>query len=95
MNLVVHFERDSCDVYIGRPSKWSCPYQIGIDGTKEEVLYLFEEYLYAKPHLVQMVVQELPNKKLGCYCEPEYNCHGELLARIANSWQLCLPILGV
>jgi hypothetical protein len=35
---VVHCKREPYDVYIGRPSKWGNPFQIGRDGTRDEVI---------------------------------------------------------
>ena len=35
---VVHCKKSMYDVYIGRPSKWSNPFKIGEDGTREEVI---------------------------------------------------------
>jgi len=35
---VVHCRRSKHDTYIGRPSKWGNPFEIGKDGTRDEVI---------------------------------------------------------
>ena len=90
---VVNWNIESCDVYIGRPSRWGCPWQIGIDGTREEILEMYEFYLYEHPKLIEMAAKELRGRTLGCPCGRPDNCHGNILARIANGWQLGLPII--
>jgi len=39
---VVHCKRARDDVYIGRPGKWGNPFQIGRDGTREQVITRYE-----------------------------------------------------
>ena len=92
MKWVVHFERERCDIYIGRPSKWSNPFHVGIDGNREEVLLLYENYLQHNPQLIRDACRELRGKVLGCWCSPLL-CHGEVLTRIANGHQLCMPLI--
>lgn len=43
--LVVHCKRDPHDVYIGRPSKFDNPFVIGPDGTREEVIEKYRNWL--------------------------------------------------
>lgn len=92
MKFVVNWNQENCDVYIGRPSKFGNPFPIGVYGTREEVLELYEFWLYDRPELIVAVCKELKSKILGCSCHPR-PCHGDLLARIANGWQLCLPLV--
>lgn len=70
------------DVYVGRGSKWGNPYRIGVHGTREEVIALYEKRLLASPTLMS-ALGELRGKVLGCYCAP-LPCHGDVLARLAN-----------
>lgn len=70
-------------VYIGRPSAWGNPFAIGTQGTREEVIRKYEEWLLARPELVRKVKDELRGKHLVCFCAPA-PCHGHVLARIAN-----------
>lgn len=69
-------------MYIGRPSKFGNPYQIGPDGNRAEVLAKYEIWLRNQPHLMA-ALPELRGKVLGCYCKP-LRCHGDILARLAD-----------
>lgn len=81
--LVVHV-RGPYDVYIGRGSPYGNRFVIGHDGTREEVIGKFEDWLRGQPQLIERVKRELRGKILGCHCAPK-PCHGDVLARIANS----------
>lgn len=74
---VVHCKRDKFDVYIGRPSKWGNPFAVGKDGTREEVIHKYKEYILSKPELLKDL-NELRDKVLGCWCKPKA-CHGDIL----------------
>ncbi len=76
---VVHCKRSSYDVYIGRPSKWGNPFIIGPDGTREEVIMKFEQYLLNSELLKD--IGELDGKILGCWCRPYFPCHGDILVK--------------
>ncbi|MDP2685239.1 MAG: DUF4326 domain-containing protein [bacterium] len=89
---VVHFNKEPCDVFIGSPSKWSSPYRVGIDGPREEVMLSYDIWVQNNPEFIKSVRRELPGKRLGCYCAPMM-CHGDLLVRIANDWQLARPLI--
>jgi len=89
---VVNFNTEHCDVYVGRPSKWSCPYMIGPDGDREEVIVMYEGWLLSRPELIAEACRELRGRVLGCWCSPS-SCHGDVLARIANGWQLAAPLI--
>ena len=78
---VVHCKKESYDVYIGRPSKWGNPYVIGKDGTREEVIKKYEDYIVHSQLLLE--IDELTNKVLGCWCKP-LPCHGDVLLQLAN-----------
>lgn len=68
---------------VGYSSIWANPYKIGIDGTREEVLEKYKEYLGNKPFLLKQI-PSLRGKTLGCWCAPK-NCHGDILAELANA----------
>ena len=68
-------------VYIGRPSKWGNPFVIGLDGTREEVISKYANWLH-KSGLIEQV-GELRGKDLVCWCSP-LPCHGDVLLRLAN-----------
>ena len=80
---VVHCKRQKYDVYIGRPSKWGNPLEIGDGLTREDVIKGYELYLEEHPELVAAAKRELRGKILGCWCKPKA-CHGDVLARIAD-----------
>jgi len=81
MANVVHCKRDSFDVYIGRPGPWGNPFSIGADGTREEVVEKYAEWLLSQPDLVEKARRELNGKVLGCWCAPKL-CHGDILVQI-------------
>jgi hypothetical protein len=82
MRLVVHCKRADYQVYIGRPSKWGNPFEIGKDGTREEVIAKYRVWIQTQPQLLA-ALPLLKGKILGCYCYPQA-CHGDVLAELAN-----------
>jgi hypothetical protein len=82
MTRVVHCKKEKYDVYIGRPSKWGNPFEIGKDGTREEVIEKYKKYLLSRPNLLKDI-SELKGKILGCWCKP-LACHGDILAELAD-----------
>lgn len=82
MTTVVHCNKESYDVYIGRPSKWGNPFVIGKDGTRKEVIEKYRQYILSKPELINSL-HELEGKRLGCYCKPK-SCHGDILVELIN-----------
>lgn len=80
---VVHCKRDPHDVYIGRPSKWGNPFAIGRDGTRDEVVAKYREWVQQQPELMA-ALPELRGKVLGCWCSPKA-CHGDVLLELANA----------
>lgn len=79
---VVHCKRESYDVYIGRPSKWGNPFVIGRDGSREEVIRKYEQWI-VQQRLLLLSLFELRGKRLGCFCAP-LACHGDVLVRLAG-----------
>jgi len=67
---VVHCKKAPYDVYIGRPSKWGNPFVIGKDGTREQVIAKYRQYLLSRPDLIA-ALPELKGKILGCWCSPQ------------------------
>lgn len=80
---VVHCKKDSYDVYIGRPSRWGNPYEIGEDGTREEVIDKFRQLMLKNPDMIAMAKKDLKGKTLGCWCKPEA-CHGDVLVELID-----------
>lgn len=79
MTKVVHCKKEPYDVYLGRPSKWGNPFVIGKDGTREEVIEKYENYLLSNQELLDSL-PELEGKTLGCWCKPAA-CHGDVLIK--------------
>jgi len=80
---VVHCKKTTYDVYVGRPSPFGNPFEIGKDGNRNEVILKFKKWLNENIELREKVRCELKDKILGCWCSPKY-CHAEILAEIAN-----------
>ncbi len=83
------------DIYIGRGSKWGCPYTIIKDrptlaseivDSKEEALSKYKEYVLTSPELMESL-DELEGKVLGCFCKPE-KCHGDILLELLTKKKL-------
>ena len=70
-------------VRIDRRTKWGNPFEIGKDGTREEVVAKYEAWLLSKPDLMLAAKLELAGKDLVCWCAP-LPCHGDVLLRVAN-----------
>ena len=83
MTRVVNKYRDSYDIYIGRGSKWGNPFRIGIDGTREDVIKQYRNWIQTQPHLLNSL-EELRGKTLGCFCSPQA-CHGDILVELLNN----------
>ena len=83
MTKVVNCKSKDYDVYIGRPSKWGNPFKIGRDGTREQVIQKFREWIKRQPHLLEEL-EELRGKRLGCWCKP-LPCHGDVLVELAEN----------
>lgn len=74
---VVNINHEDCDIYIGRPSRWGNPFQIGVYGDRQRVLLLYAEWIRRQPDLLR-ALPTLRGKRLGCHCAP-LPCHGDVL----------------
>lgn len=70
-------------IYIGRPSRWGNPYVIGRDGTREEVIEKYRDYI-KRQGMIADIKHSLKGKDLVCWCKPAA-CHGDILLEIANA----------
>jgi len=78
-------------IYIGRPSTWGNPFQVGRDGTRAEVIRYHLEWLYgkreapdkSKPPTIGDIKKYLSRKRLGCFCHP-LPCHGDNYVKICE-----------
>jgi hypothetical protein len=91
MCKVVHFRKDSYDIYIGRLpygkyNKWAYPKELREtfkEGTPRDIIVkAYEEYLLSKPELMADL-HELKYKTLGCWCAPKL-CHGDILKKYVD-----------
>jgi hypothetical protein len=89
LSSVVHV-REPYDIYIGREvhrngynfeaSKWKNPYIERKDGTRDEVIEKYRQYIKTRSDLLASL-PELKGKRLGCWCKPE-PCHGDVLIEL-------------
>lgn len=82
LTSVVHISKFQYDVYIGRPSIWGNPFEIGKDGTRSEVIEKYKEYILGNQELLDLL-PSLSDKILGCFCSPK-RCHGDIIADLVN-----------
>ena len=91
---VLNQKKDKIDwttsVFIGRPSKWGNPYRVDVDGSRTEVIALYESYIKSNRRLVNDL-SELHGKNLVCFCSPKV-CHGDVLLRLANPELFVSPL---
>jgi hypothetical protein len=59
------------------------PFRPGPDGTREEVMAQYRDYIGARPDLLALV-PALRGRRLGCWCVP-LPCHAEILAELADA----------
>lgn len=95
MTTVINLKNgQSFDTYIGRSnkyyglpqSKWANIFEIGKDGSREEVIEKYRLWINSRPDLL-VCLHELKGKVLSCYCKP-LSCHGDVLIDLAESkWQ--------
>ena len=88
---VVNCQKDTYDIYIGRPSKFGNPYSHK-DGTKakfksksrKESIELFREWITnGDGKYLLNDLHEIRGKVIGCWCKPK-PCHGDVLAELAD-----------
>lgn len=74
-------------VYIGRPTLFSNPYKIWVDGSRKDVVHKFAIYFYNRiredPDYHEQILG-LSGKTLLCHCFPK-ECHGDVIAGYLNS----------
>ena len=70
-------------VLIDRRTRWGNPFRIGSDGTREEVIEKYRQWLKAQPELLTDI-HVLKGKILLCWCKP-LPCHGDVLAELAEA----------
>jgi hypothetical protein len=83
--------------YIGRPSPLGNPYVIGRDGTRDEVITKYRDWLWHNLTDSDAVIGEMNRLAdiyesdndlvLVCWCAPEA-CHGDVLAQAIPWWSV-------
>ena len=73
-------------VYVGRPSRWGNPFEIGRHGDRAAVIERYRRWLWneiRQGRIQRAELTRLAGKDLVCWCAPE-PCHAEVLARAAQ-----------
>ena len=80
-------------VYVGRAmhrggwhlpaSPLASPFRPGPDGSREDVVARYREYLLGRADLLALL-PELRGHRLGCWCAPE-PCHAAFIAELADA----------
>ena len=80
-------------VYVGRAmhrggwhlpaSPLASPFRPGPDGSREDVVAKYREYLLRRADLLALP-PELRGRRLGCWCAPE-PCHAAIIAELADA----------
>lgn len=59
---------------------WGNPFEIGKDGTREEVCAKYYDHLMNNERLLN-TLPTLVGKRLGCFCAPKL-CHGDIIIHV-------------
>ena len=93
---IVNMRCHKPDIDCSRVSIFGNPYEIGRDGTRDEVCDLYEAHFYKKIHDpgFRAKVLELKGKRLGCWCRclppcnnpkcKTHRCHLETILKYLN-----------
>lgn len=88
---IVNLKYNKCDIKCSRPSIFSNPFHIGVDGTREEVCDKYEEYFnkrIIKDKKFRTLVLKLKGRVCGCHCkEPdrEVRCHLDTIKKFIDN----------
>lgn len=69
-------------------SLFANPFKVGKDGTREEVIAKYRDYIEKELETSPVLVTELismKGKNLGCWCHPE-PCHGDVLLELIEKY---------
>ena len=80
------WRKPAAAVVVARPTRWSNPHRVGIDGDRPWCIDRFREDLWRGrlPVTVADVRRELTGRDLACWCRPEDLCHADVLLEVAN-----------
>ncbi|WP_250125520.1 DUF4326 domain-containing protein [Chroococcidiopsis sp. CCMEE 29] len=82
INLMKHLKGQGVLKPIHRPMKLHNPFCIDRDGTREEVIQKYRDYLADHPELMPEI-EKCRGKILMCFCHPQ-PCHGDVIIQILN-----------
>lgn len=71
-------------IYVGRPTKWGNPFEIGVHGDRGTVIHMYKNLVNELPGRIAEIKSELAGKDLVCWCAPK-PCHADILLEIANA----------
>lgn len=88
----VHHKKEAYDVFIARPSKWGSPFSNKPNSTapfkvktRTEAVEMHKEWLLnGEGRYLLNDLHELKGKILGCWCNPNQKCHGDILVKLVN-----------
>ena len=69
--------------YPKQDSIWANPFKTGKDGTRQEVLEKYRDYIIKKVEQNELDLNQLRGKVLGCWCKPN-KCHGDILNELLS-----------
>jgi hypothetical protein len=88
-------------VYVGRGSKWGNPFEVGVHGTREQVMKLYValcagllnvsqdvahvESQQKSMRVIDVDLHELRGRDLACWCPVSAPCHADVLMALANN----------
>src|SRR5438105_2236968 len=84
-----------CDEYIGpagfgywdiEESIWAPPTTVADAGSIIDLHKQYEQSVRSDPDLLRMLPR-LKGKKLGCWCDPIKNCHGNVLLKLLQEME--------
>ena len=82
---VVHCKKSKYDINCGRPSKWGNCFEIGKDGTRDEVIQKYKNWLLkGEGQYLLNDLHELKGRILGCWCKPK-KCHCDIFVWLCNN----------
>lgn len=83
--VIIKDDEETCR-YPKTDSKWANKFKVGKDGTREECIEKYRQYILKKieKNPEKYNIEELRGKKLGCWCKPD-PCHGDVLIEILNA----------
>lgn len=88
----VHHRKEDYDILICRPSKWGNPFSSKQNSTAEykvstrgESIERYREWiLRGEGKYLLEDLHELEGKILGCWCDNNQPCHGDILIELVN-----------